>query len=289
MDKVMERLSTGKRVNSGADDPAGLMMAARLKSNALTNTQSARNANDAISLLQLYEGAGQVVIDILQKMREFAIQAGGDPYTLSDRISLDHSFNTLGQEWARLATETSWNNGVATMDTFNNSFGIRLDQSSTLMTMTLKSWDPTNRIAGQNITGATAIRADDENNRTDWAWGFNRVLNDLSTPPRANSKSHSHIQSRAAAANAVAKLDATIAGAVTELAQYGSYMKRLQFASYYSRDMATETNKAMSKIVDANYAKETIELARTQIISQAATAILAQANNTPQMILKLLD
>ena len=120
MDKVMERLSTGKRVNSGADDPAGLMMAARLKSNALTNTQSARNANDAISLLQLYEGAGQVVIDILQKMREFAIQAGGDPYTLSDRISLDHSFNTLGQEWARLATETSWNNGVATMDTFNN-------------------------------------------------------------------------------------------------------------------------------------------------------------------------
>jgi flagellin len=154
--------------------------------------------------------------------------------------------------------------------------------------MTFKSWDPTNRTANQNITGATAIHADDNNTRTDWAWSFEYALNDLSTPPRAMQKSHSHIQSAAAALNAVNKLDFTIAGALREIGQYSGYIRRLEFASDYAREAATVTDRAHSKIMDADYAKETTELTRTQIVTQAATAMLAQANQAPSMLLQLL-
>lgn len=289
MDKAMERLSTGKRINSGADDPAGLGMAARITSSALSTRQGERNANDAISMLHLYSETGEVIIDILMKMKELATMAGSDPYSIEDRITLDERFNILGKEWARLPSDTRWNVNTARMDTFDGSFDVRLDEGSTPMTMTLKSWDPTNRTANQNITGATAIVADDSNARVDWAWGFDQVLPSLETPPRANQKSHSHIQSQAAARNAVTKLQAMIDGAVTEVAQYGSYIRRLEFAASYSRDVATEAEKAVSKIVDADYARESTELSRAQIISQAATAVLAQANLAPQTLLSLLQ
>ncbi|MDB0051869.1 flagellin, partial [Gammaproteobacteria bacterium] len=130
---------------------------------------------------------------------------------------------------------------------------------------------------------------DDNNLRTDRAWGFNRVLPDLRVPPVANWRSHSHVQSITAATNAVAKLDATIASAAREHALYGSYITRLELAANNAIDAATESEQGRSKIVSTNYAKMASALSREQIITQAATAILAQANQEPQMVLKLLQ
>jgi flagellin len=289
MDNIMEKLSTGKRINSGADDPGGLMVATRLKSHSLMNRIGEENANTAISMLQLFSSNGQVVIDILAEMKQIAVRAASDTYNLNDRMALDSRFNILGQEWARLASDGQWNGGVARMNTFTNSFTVRLDSAPTVMTMTFKSWDPTNRIANQNVAGATAIMANDDNARADWAWGFDRVFNNLRTPPVANSKSHSHVQSITAATNAVTKLGSTMDNASAELALYGAYINRLDFAANYAITAATETDRAYSKIVDVDYAKTTTELSRSQIISQAATAILAQANQLPQTVLKLLQ
>lgn len=289
IDKAMEQLSTGKRINSGAEDPGGLMVATRLKSSSITNLQAESNANQAISMLRLFSNNGKVIIDMLIEMKQIAtISASGDN-TVADRLGLDSRFNILGQEWGRLAADGQWNGGVAGMNTFTNSFAVRLDGGTTPMTMTFKSWDPTNGTANQNVTGATAIRADDANARTDWAWSFAQTLNDLGTPPATNSRSHSHVQSLTASANALAKLDATLSSATAELAQYGTYITRLEFAANNARSGATETDRAYSKIMDADYAKTTAELSRSQILSQAATAILAQANQLPQMVLKLLQ
>ena len=288
LDKVMERLATGKRINSGADDPAGLAMAARMRSSSVSSRQGESNANDAISMLQLYSNAGQSIVNLIINMKQLAVRGATDTMGLYDRMALDSSFNSLGQTWIRIAADTQWNS-VSVMDTFNNAFIVRLDDSATPTTMTFKSWDPTNMTTNQNVTGATAIMADDENARADWAWGFGRVLPSLTTPPQNLGKSHSHIQSKTASINAVAKLDATMAGVTAELALYGAYINRLEYAASNSRSAATQTDQAYSKIVDADYAKETTELTRLQILTQAATAILAQANKAPQMLLKLLQ
>ena len=288
MDNVMEKLSTGKRINSGADDPGGLMVATGLKSYALMNRTGDKNAGAAISMLQLFSGNGQIVIDMLTEMKQIAVRAASDTFNAVDRVGLDKRFNLLGKEWARLALDGQWNGGVAGMNTYTNSFVVRLDGGTIPMTMTLKSWDPTNNTANQNVTGATIAISDDNNARIDRAWGFDQVLNNLQTPPIANSKSNSHIQSITAATNAVAKLGATLDNATAELALYGTYINRLEFAANNAISAATETDRAYSKIVDADYAKATAELSRTQIISQAATAMLAQANQLSQTILKLL-
>ena len=289
MDKAMESLSTGKRINSGADDPGGLMVATRLKSSSITNRQAAQNANEATSMLQYFSENGRTIIDILMEMKQIAIRAATDSYNPADRVGLDEAFNMLGKEWARIAAGGQWNGGAAGMNTYTNSFAVRLDGGTTPITMTFKSWDPTNNTANQNVTEATVAISDDNNLRTDRAWGFDQVLNDLQSPPIANQKSNSHIQSITAANNAVAKLDATIASATMELAQFGTYIKRLEFAANNATSGAIETDRAYSKIVDADYAQATTELTRTQIITQAATAMLAQANQLSQIILKLLQ
>ena len=288
MDNVMQRLSSGKRINSGADDPAGLAMSARIKSSSLSARQGERNANDAISMLQVFSSAGQTIVEILLEMKELAMLAASSQHNQDDRMALDHQFNALGNTWAILASATSWNS-VASMDTWTNSFALRLGEDTTDTTITLKSWDPTDRVANQNVTGATAIMADDNNARTDWAWGFVRALRVLNDGFNTAGKSHSHIQSKVAAFNALAKLDTTIAGATTELALYGAYINRLEISAINSRNGATELDQSYSKIMNADYAQETTELSRQQILTQAATAILAQANQEPQMIMKLLQ
>ena len=288
MDNVMQRLSSGKRINSGADDPAGLTMSAKIKSSALSAYQGERNANDAISMLQVFSSAGETIVDILLEMKELAMLATSSQHNQDDRMALDHQFNALGLTWATLESSTRWNS-VATMDTWTNSFTLRLGEDTTATTITLKSWDPTDLVANQNVTGATAIVADDDNARADWAWGFARALPDLNDGVNPAGKSHSHIQSKTAAFNALAKLDTTITGATTELALYGAYVNRLEISAMNSRNGATELDQSYSKIMNADYAQETTALTRLEILTQAATAMLAQANQEPQMILKLLQ
>ena len=290
LDKSMERLSSGKRINAGSDDPAGLSMSARIKSGALTERQAASNANDVIAMLQGYSEIGRVIVDILSEMKHLAQKASNQIYDVKQRFEMDNQFNVLGKTWFSMAANASWNNGVTRMNNFTNSFITRLGGGgdSNSITLTLKNWNPADSNANQNISGATAVVTDDANASTTRGWGFARTLRNLDTPARGNSRSLSHIQSQAAASNAFTKLEQTMAGAVAEIAQYEAYISRLEHASNNASEVAVEKEKGHSRIEDTNYAYETTKLTRSQIISQAATAVLAQANQSQQMFLELL-
>ena len=290
MDKSMERISSGKRINAGSDDPAGLSMAARIKSGALTERQAASNANDVIAMVQGYSEAGRVIVDILSEMKLLAHKASNQIYDVNQRFEMDNQFNVLGGAWFNIAAKAYWNNGVTRMNAFTNSFVTRLGggDDNNSITLTFKNWNPADSTANQNISGATAVVTDDANASTTRGWNFARTLNNLDTPARGNSRSLSHIQSQAAATNAFTKLEQAIAGAVAEIAQYEAYIQRLEHASNNASEIAVEKEKGYSRIEDTNYAYEATELSRTQIITQAATAILAQANQSQQMFLELL-
>mgnify|MGYP001381544195 CR=1 FL=1 len=290
MDKSMERLSSGKRINAGSDDPAGLSMAARIKSGALTERQAASNANDVIAMVQSYSETGRVIVSVLTEMKILAQRASNQIYDVKQRFEMDNQFNALGGTWFGIAANASWNNGVTRMNTFTNSFVTRLGGGGgdNSITLTFKNWNPTDSTANQNVAGATAAAADDSNLSTARGWNFARTLANLDTPARGGSRSLSHIQSQAAASNAFTKLEQTIAGALAEVAQYDAYIKRLEHASNNASELAVEKEKGYSRIEDTNYAYETTELTRTQIITQASTAILAQANQSQQMFLELL-
>ena len=291
MDQAMERLSTGKRINSGADDPAGVSIAARLEAASRADRQGVRNANDAIAMLQTYAAAGENILSMVIRMKELATQSATDTLAVDDRIALDSEYNQLGLEWTRIAANTRWN-GAAGMSAFNNGFSIRLDggaDAGATVTLQLREWSPDHATANQNVTGATAAAADDDNASAVQAFNFTRGANNLATPAVANGKSHDHIQSRAAATAAVVKLDTAITGMSRELAQNGAYINRLQRASDNLTTVATELEASRSRVEDADYAAESTELARTQIIAQAATAMLAQANAAPQTVLALLQ
>ena len=187
MDKSMERLSSGKRINAGSDDPAGLSMSARIKSGALTERQAASNANSAIAMLQGYSEVGRVIVNILSEMKVLAQRASNQMYDVKQRFEMDNQFNVFGGAWFSAAANASWNSGVTRMNTFTNSFVTRLGGGSdNSMTMTFKNWNPADSTANQNISGATAAATDDANASATRGWNFARTLSNLDTPARGN-------------------------------------------------------------------------------------------------------
>ena len=159
-EQAMERLSTGKRINSAGDDAAGLAISQRMQAEVSGLKMATRNANDAISMLETAEGASVEITDMLQRMRELAVQAATDTYSLTDRLALDLEFGQLMQEIQNIASQTTWNtmtvmNGgapnlatdVITSDVDLMNATIQLGKAATqTTTLTLKSWDPRNTI-----------------------------------------------------------------------------------------------------------------------------------------------
>ena len=298
MNQAMERLSTGKRINSAKDDPAGLGVASRLEAAARANRVGIRNANDAVTMLQTYADAGQNIVDIVIRMKALAVQGSTSVLSENDRRAIDTEYFSLGREWTRIATQTQWN-GSPGMDNFNAGFTVRIGAGATgggpaaaagsTMTMELRCWNPNHFQANQNVTGATTAAADDDNASAVQAFEFIRDNNENTVAATANGASDDHIQTRAAANAAVAKLDTAIAGMNRELAKNGAYINRLQVAADNLTTVATAQDASRSKIEDADYAIETTNLSRTKIISQAATAMLAQANAATQTVMALLQ
>ena len=159
-EQAMERLSTGKRINSAGDDAAGLAISQRMQAEVSGLKMATRNANDAISMLETAEGASVEITDMLQRMRELTVQAATDTYSLTDRLALDLEFGQLMQEIQNIASQTTWNtmtvmNGgapnlttdVLTSDVDLMNATIQLGKAATqTTTLTLKSWDPRNTI-----------------------------------------------------------------------------------------------------------------------------------------------
>jgi flagellin len=295
MSTAMERLSTGSRINTAKDDAAGLAISERMSAQVSGLNMAARNANDAISLLQTVDGAAAEISNMLGRMRELAVQSVSGTYSSTDRAALDLEFAALIEEIEAIATRTEWN-GISIMDdtydgTGTDSLQVQLGaEAAQTMDITIKDWRVTEaedtemadeEVAGTDIDGNTSSAY--------YKSGVSSALihNDTNNPETTASRLK--IDVVASAAVAITNISNAIDQAAAERAQYGAYISRLQHAADNLQNVSTNTSASLSQIADADYATETTELARTQIISQASTAMLAQANQVKQTVLSLLQ
>jgi len=249
LNKTMEQLSTGKRINSASDDAAGLAIANKMTSQIRGLNMAVRNANDAISMIQTAEGGLGEVTNMLQRMRELAVQASNGTYSSTDRTSLDTEFEALQSEITRISEKTTWNGTAVLGASAIASFQVG-NATGDQVSLTFKEIDST------VITSAVAV--------TD------------------------SISTVALAATALSDIDTAITAVDTYRSTLGSMVNRLTYAADNLTNVATNTAASRSRIEDTDYAAATTELARSQIIQQAATAMLAQANQSPSSVLSLL-
>ena len=374
MAATMERLSTGIRINSAKDDAAGLAISSKMTSQINGLKQAVRNANDAISMIQVAEGAMKEVTNMFQRMRELAVQAISDSNTSDDRKALNNEYKELSAEVARIAENTQWNGtnildgdmsavkfqvGANAGQDIQVDFGDLGDDDITASAPVIVSGDGAPGTATITFTGTFKVgdtisyKVDDTNyghivlssaevtaltdGTADEALVAGTFAETSTTTPSlattANQSSdlaitaavgdaankivlttsgnlaggnafkvsdvtvsrgtHALVQGTditdaTQAETALGRLDEAIVSVNDTRAGLGASMSRLEFASDNLQNVAQNSAAARSRVMDADYAAETTNLARTQIIQQAATAMLAQANQSQQVVLSLL-
>ena len=261
--KAMEQLSTGRRINSAGDDAAGLAIAAKMTSQIRGLNQAIRNANDGISMLQTAEGATNEITNMLQRMRELAVQAANDTYSDADRTALNSEFTALRTEIARVASTTQWN-GMNVLD----GSGVGL-----------------NGVVKFQIGSTSALDTNGTNNELTFTFSN---FGNATTAGVMNGISAAAITSQALASSAISLATTTIASINSKRSDMGAVINRLQYTVDNLTNIVTNASASRSRIEDADYSQATTELAKRQIIQQAATAMLSQANQQPQVVLSLL-
>ena len=264
MNTAMERLSTGQRINSAKDDAAGLAIASRMTSQIKGLEVGIRNANDAISMISTADGALIEVANMLQRMRELALQSANGTTTAADRDYLHSEYANLISEIDRIAQNTQWN-------------GNSLLNHATTASSTVAYQVGAN--GGQTIT----VDFGDFNNT-----GASGVMQDLASAHGVISAATTAAALTTASA-ALTEIDNVITAVNAQRATFGAKVNQLTYAVDNLSNVKVNSEAARSRILDTDYAKETSELARTQIIQQAGTAMLAQANQLPQTVLSLLQ
>ena len=269
MSQAMERLSTGLRINSAGDDAAGLAISSRMTSQIKGLDMAVRNGNDAISMLQTVDGALIEVTNMLQRMRELAVQAANGSNSSTDRAALDVEFEALKAEVERIVDNTQWNgsnllNGLGAV-----AFQVGANASQTI-SITLADFQTAN---GDEATGPLGdVDVDGDGDLTDSTSGVASL--DLTTASNHTAALHG--------------LASAIDNVNSQRATIGSVINRLEYAVDNLANVSQNTSASRSRVLDADYASETTELARAQIIQQAATAMLSQANQAAQSVLALL-
>jgi len=243
---AMEQLSTGRRINSAADDAAGLTIASSFRGQIKSLSQEVRNANDGVSLLQTAEGSTEQVTQMLQRMRELVTQALNATYSETDVANMGTEVTALQTEIDRIATDTLWN-GMALLD---GSFSDKAVQVSDTSTVPLVTGDMTTTTLGV----------------------------DSGTIDFSTGVSSSWLQ----------LIDTAISTVSTARAGMGATINRLNYAVDNITNAMTNLSASASRIEDTDYSQATSNLAKHQVIQQAATAMLAQANQQPQLVLQLL-
>ena len=305
MSATMERLSTGLRINSAKDDAAGLAITSKMSSQINGLNQAVRNANDAISMIQVGEGALKEVTNMLQRMRELAIQASSDSNTSNDRTALNNEFTQLRDEITRIAANTEWNGTQIFAQTAANSdrvfqIGANANQTITVRFNNFGAGVSGGTGAAANVGTSTAsgdahstsqfasLEVDATAGGTLHSANNNPTTANLTTAGVANIQDLA-ITSQTAANQVMFAMDGAIEAVNSQRASLGASMSRLEYASDNLQNVAQNTGAARSRVLDADYASETTELARTQIIQQAGMAMLSQANQQQQSVLALLQ
>ncbi|HDS1800385.1 TPA: flagellin FliC [Pseudomonas putida] len=256
----MTRLSSGLKINSAKDDAAGLQIATRMNSQIRGQTMAIKNANDGISIAQTAEGAMQEQSNILQRMRELAVQSRNDSNSKDDRDALDKEFQDMLLEIDRIAGSTQLNgknllDGTAGNMTFqvgsndgsNNQIVISLSSA-----MSTASGGALTALSGKTIAGATSSAA----------------------------------QSNFSAA--ISAIDAALQAINTTRADLGAKQNRLTSTINNLQNVNENASAALGRVQDTDFAAETAQLTKQQTLQQASTSVLAQANQLPSAVLKLL-
>jgi len=262
LNTTMQRLSSGLRINSAKDDAAGLAIADRMNTQIRGMNVAIRNAGDAISMAQVAEGGLSAMNDMLQRMRELAIQASNAPNSTGDGgdiHKLSNEYEQLGRELSRMLSATQFNGAPILIGETNYQFQVGANASAE------------NQIC---------IMSSDISLHGDSA--FHNIL-----PGGA----HSALDMAATSANVgrINVIDDALAAVNGRRATLGALQSRFENAVSYLRTAVENQSAARSRIMDADFAAETANLSRTQILQQAGTAMIAQANQQPQNVLRLLQ
>lgn len=249
---AFERLSSGFRINSAKDDAAGLQISDRVTSQIQGLDQAVRNANDGISLAQVAEGAMQEITTALQRIRVLAIQSQNGINTSADRLALQLEVSALKAEISRIAATSQFAGGDILTGTFSTAFLIG-SQAGQFISFNLS------RSGGFGFSGLT------------------------------NGESNLSVETTAQASAALPIVDAAISAINAERAQLGAIQNRFQSTIRNLSNISENASAARSRIRDTDFATETAELSRWQIIQQASVSVLGQANQRPQAALQLLQ
>ena len=248
---TMARLSSGLRVNTAKDDAAGLGIAERMNSQARGMTVALQNTADGLSMVEVVDGALSTVTDVLQRMRDLALRAANGTNGDPERLNLNQEFRQLAAELGRIRDQTSFNGRAilgANAGTYTFQIGAQGGQTISVAFRSLGSVSAINSIIGTL-----------------------RISNTL-----------------ASITNVLGRLDVAIQGIVGRRAQLGAFMSRFENIMTNLRVGIEKQQAARGRIMDADFAAETANLSRTQILQQAGTAMIAQANQLPQNVLALL-
>lgn len=248
--QTFARLSSGYRINSAADDAAGLGIAKSMDAQITSYGQAEQNANDAISMAQTADGAADQVSNMLTRMRQLAVESSNGDLSTNDRANLDTEFQSITSEIDRIANVTQFNgtnllSGAATAVKFQVGIGTTANDQVSV-----------------NFGGVDTTRL---------------------------ALTGSAVDSFANAQTAIGKIDTAIQTLSTVREGWGSAMNRFQSSVSTLQSIQSNTSAALSRIQDVDVAKETANLSKQQVLSQAGAAVLAQANQQPQLALKLLQ
>jgi len=262
MSTAMQDLSTGSRVNSSKDDAAGLAIGQTMTSQIRGLNQSVRNVNDGINLLQTAEGAMVQQTDMLQRMRELAVQSANATNSPTQRSYLQKEFGELSTQLDKIAAQTKWNDKVL-LDGSGATSGNFVFQAGNLSGQTIQVQVGTTTLAGLGLANASGT-----------------ALVSIGGTTNASGVTN--------ASSSLAKIDSALTTINTARATIGAGINRLTYTSDNLNNVASNLAASRSTIMDTDYATASTQLSKSQIIQQAATAMLAQANQQPQSVLSLL-
>lgn len=267
---AMERLSSGKKINSAADDAAGFAIAERMTAQVRGLNMATKNANDGLAMLATIENATNDVTDMLQRVRELAVQAANDTNSSIDRGYLQNEVDSLLNEINRVSTQTVYNNLTVLDGSRSGSFQVGTEAGQTI-SFSIDSIDTDT--LGLTSGVFTAASGGDPSSVIDVA--------DL-TATRIS------VADAATAASALADITAAIEQVASNRASYGAMSNRLEYTVSNLMNVAEFSAAARSRIEDADFAAESARLAKAQVLQQTGTAMLAQANASSQLAIQLI-
>jgi flagellin len=284
MEASMERLSSGKRINSASDDAAGVAISSRLSAEIRGTNQSVRNALDAQALLDTAEGSHKEIENVLQRMREIAVQSANDTNNSQDRLNLQTEMNAMIKEIDRISHATTWAgttllDGAAGVVDTNAAFSFQVGSGTgTQNQISINIGSTTAESLGLTHTdgNSLAIVIADATATADGRTAAEHVTGDAATTANGN------------AMVTIGLIDTAIKEVNAQRSTLGATTNRLNHTVNNLTNMSANLSSAQGRIQDADFAIETTNLAKNQILQQASTAMLAQANASKQNVLGLL-